>query len=132
MVLADYYMQHSVYEKWMTLTGMLLYIGAFAMSLGPIMWLVIAEIFPLSVRGVGSSFVIACSWIFNGLVVFSFSFLFRVLGFSGTFLLYGSIAIIGVLFVYFHVPETKGVSLETIEKNIRARVKTRDIGQQIH
>lgn len=118
----------SMMLKWMTLGSMVLYIACFAMSLGPIMWLIISEIFPLQMRGAGSSFAIAASWGFNMIVALTFLTLVDVLGASGTFLLYGVVSVLGWLFIYILVPETKGVSLELIEKNLRAGKKSYELG----
>jgi SP family galactose:H+ symporter-like MFS transporter len=114
--------------KWLSLASMVIYIASFAMSLGPIMWLIIAEVFPLEVRGVGSSLAIAVSWAFNALVAFTFLTLINHLGTGGTFLLYAALSALGIIFVYKVVPETKGVSLEHLEANLRAGVPSRKLG----
>ena len=117
--------------KWITMGSMLLYIACFAMSLGPIMWLIIAEIFPLEVRGLGSSLAISASWAFNALVALTFLTLIQSLGKSATFLIYGALSVLGIVFIYLLVPETKGVSLEHIEANLRAGICSRNLGQRI-
>lgn len=113
---------------WVAVGSMVLYIASFAMSLGPIMWLIISEIFPLNIRGVGASLAISASWGFNMLVALTFLTLIQLMGPSYTFWLYAFLCILGGLFVYFIVPETKGCSLEHIEQNLRLGRPSRELG----
>ncbi len=115
--------------KWIALGSMVLYIACFAISLGPIMWLIITEVFPLKIRGLGSSIAIASSWGFNMVVALTFLSLIKAISPGGTFLVYACISVFGLLFVYFVIPETKGVSLEQIEENLRAGKGARELGQ---
>jgi len=117
--------------KWIAVGSMVLYIACFAMSLGPIMWLVISEIYPLEIRGMGVSAAVSISWGFNMLVALTFLTLIDMLGASGTFWIYASLCILGWLFVYFSVPETKGCSLEQIENNLRLGKRGRDLGTPV-
>lgn len=118
--------------KWFVLGSMIFYIACFAISLGPIMWLMISEIFPLSIRGLGSSIATSFQWGLNMIVAFSFLSLVEALTPGGTFLLFAAISVLGILFVYYKVPETKGVSLEEIETNLMNGKKSRDLGQNIN
>lgn len=115
--------------RWFALASMLIYIAGFAISLGPIMWLIIAEIFPLEIRGFASSLMVSASWLFNAIVAVSFLTLIEKIGLTGTFLLYGLVCFFGILFIFFKVPETKGTSLEQIENNLRAGVRSVDLGK---
>jgi sugar porter (SP) family MFS transporter len=115
--------------KWIAVCSMVLYIACFAMSLGPIMWLVISEIYPLEIRGMGVSAAVSISWGFNMLVALTFLTLIDLLGASGTFWIYAGLCIFGWLFVYLSVPETKGCTLEQIEHNLRLGKRSRDLGQ---
>ena len=109
------------------LLGMLFFIVGFAISLGPIMWLMFAEIFPLSIRARAASLAAAVSWLFNGIVSGSFKALVAYLGVSNTFVLYGFIGLLGLVFVFYCVPETKGVDLELIESNLRKGLSGRNL-----
>lgn len=111
-----------------TVASMILYIAGFAISLGPIMWLMIAELFPLKVRGLGSSIATASNWAANWLVTASFLSLVQCLGTSHTFLLYFIVTILSLFFIKAYVPETKGVSLEAIEQNLYAGNASRYLG----
>tara|TARA_R110000868_G_scaffold8205_3_gene42413 strand:+ start:1187 stop:2563 length:1377 start_codon:yes stop_codon:yes gene_type:complete len=116
-------------NHFLTTIGMLLYIACFAFSLGPIMWLMIAEVFPLSIRGLGTSLASAVNWGSNMLVTLTFLSLTQLLGTSGTFGLYLILSLISLVFVIFMIPETKGVSLEQIESHLYAGRSSRRIGQ---
>lgn len=104
------------------------YIICFAMSLGPLMWVMIPEVLPLSVRGVGSGLGVALSWAFNALVAFMFPILLGLLHPAGTFLIFSLLSFACFVYVWFLIPETKGVSLEKIESRLRAGYKSRDLG----
>lgn len=120
---------HGIHSmQWIAVGCMVLFIACFAMSLGPIMWLVISEIFPLEIRGLGVSLAVSASWLFNWMVSASFLTLVGHFGGSGTFWIYAAFCILGWLFVYFGVPETKGCSLEQIELNLRAGKPSRELG----
>jgi sugar porter (SP) family MFS transporter len=116
--------------KWIAISSMLVYIACFAFSLGPIMWLMIAEIYPLKVRGLGCSLATAANWGSNMLVAYTFLSLIEIVGASGTFLLYAVISMAGIAFIYFLVPETKSVTLEQIEKNLQAGLSFRKLGSK--
>jgi sugar porter (SP) family MFS transporter len=101
---------------WVAVICLMLYVGSFAISLGPIFWLMIAEIYPLRIRGRAMSVVTMINWATNLIVAITFLTIIELLGASGTFWLYGVVAVLSLLFVYYRVPETKGKSLEEIER----------------
>ena len=88
------------------------------MSLAPITWVVLSEIFPNRVRGVAMSIATLSLWIASFVLTFSFPILNDALGSYGTFWLYSAICMIGFLFIKSKLPETKGKSLEEIEKEL--------------
>ncbi len=98
--------------------GLVLYVGAFAIGLGPIFWLLISEIYPLRVRGVAMSVATLTNWGFNLLVTVTFLTLEHSLGLSWTFWAYGLLSVGAWLFARRFVPETKGRSLEEIEREL--------------
>ena len=99
------------------------YILGFAVSWGPIAWVLIGEIFPLSVRGIGSSFGSAANWLGNFIVSQFFLVLLDAFGnnVGGPFAIFGVFSALSIPFVLRLVPETKGKSLEEIEKEMTKR-----------
>ena len=96
-----------------------LYIASFAISLGPVFWLMISEIYPLRIRGTAMSVASISNWGSNWLVALTFPVLLATFGGAGSFWLFAGLGIVAWFFVYFRVPETKGRSLEEIEASFR-------------
>ncbi len=130
--------------KWITISLVWVYIAFFAISLGPLGWLIISEIFPLSVRGIGSSIGALSNWLFNGIVAFTFFKIVKALTLpdtsiilkgedlgnpAGAFFLYALIGILGLIWGYFYIPETKKVTLEKIEEHWRQGKSPRELKQ---
>jgi sugar porter (SP) family MFS transporter len=97
------------------------YVGSFAISLGPIVWLLIAEIFPLRVRGQAASIATMANWAANLVVAVSYLSIISWIGRTGTFVLYGVITALSLVYVVAKVPETKGMTLAKIEESIDGR-----------
>uniref|UniRef100_A0A7N0VAC2 Major facilitator superfamily (MFS) profile domain-containing protein n=1 Tax=Kalanchoe fedtschenkoi TaxID=63787 RepID=A0A7N0VAC2_KALFE len=98
--------------------ALLLYVGCYQVSFGPIGWLMISEIFPLRLRGRGLGIAVLINFAANALVTFAFSPLKALLGAGILFYIFGAIAVLSLVFIFFVVPETKGLSLEEIEAKI--------------
>ena len=107
-----------------------LYVGAFAIGLGPVFWLLISEIYPLKVRGVAMSLATTANWSANLLVALTFLTLIQLAGRAPTFWIYAAVGIGAWLFVWFLVPETKGKSLEQIEAHWLAGKHPRAMGRE--
>ena len=131
--------------KWLSIVLVFIYIAFFAISIGPLGWLIITEVFPLKVRGLGSSIGSLTVWVFNSVVAFTFFKIVRAFTVPGTelsvqgqsvgnpagaFLFYALIALAGIVWGYFYVPETKGVPLEKIEQHWREGGKPRTLGKK--
>ena len=114
--------------KWIGVLSLAVYIASFAIGLGPVFWLLISEIFPLNVRGQGASVATMVNWLSNFIVSLTFLSLLNSLGSVWTFLLYAVLCGVGVWFCLRFVPETKGVPLEAIERDLRARRPLRKLG----
>lgn len=112
--------------KWVTVGSLITYIICFAMSLGPIGWILVSEVFPLKIRGVAMSICTVTNFAFNFFVVSSFPILLHRIGGAWTFWGFSIVSFICIIFVYYCVPETKGISLEKIESNWLKGVKPRD------
>lgn len=93
-------------------------IGCYSMSLAPVTWVLIAEIFPNRIRGTAISIAVSALWIACFVLTLSFPILEGTIGTRNTFWIYAAICAIGFVFVRLYVPETKGKSLEQIEKEL--------------
>ncbi|MCA1745272.1 MAG: sugar porter family MFS transporter [Bacteroidales bacterium] len=103
---------------WGVLLIVVLAIAVYAMSLAPVTWVVLSEIFPNRIRGLAMSVATLALWTSSALLVLTFPFLNDAFGASGTFWIYGVICLTGFIFIYRILPETKGKSLEEIEKEL--------------
>lgn len=116
------------HAKYFVVWSIMIYILGFAISLGPITWLMIVEIFPLHIRGLGSSICTACNWASNWLVSLTFLSIAQAISLPYTFFIYLFFIAVGTWITFLYVPETKCVSLEVIENNLYSGKKARDIG----
>jgi SP family xylose:H+ symportor-like MFS transporter len=96
----------------------LLAIGTYAISLAPVTWVLIAEIFPNKIRSEASTVAIVSLWGAYFILVFTFPVLAKALGTFGPFYLYAAICLAGFVFVKTRVRETKGQTLEELEENL--------------
>jgi MFS transporter, SP family, galactose:H+ symporter len=135
--------------KWFLVISMLVYIAFFAISLGPLGWLLISEVFPTKVRGLGASIGSLSNWGFNTLVVWTFYKMASAIGnakdvvvpagkdlsevcpscVGGVFWIFAAVALIGIVWGFFYIPETKGVTLEQIEEHWRNGGKPRKLNK---
>jgi|AntAceMinimDraft_7_1070363.scaffolds.fasta_scaffold00286_8 sugar porter (SP) family MFS transporter len=144
--------------KWLAIVFVWIYIAFFAISLGPLGWLIMSEVFPMRVRGIGSSIGSLSNWLFNGVVAFTFFKIIKLFTASGSgiitneqmynettnafvtkavdngnpagaFWFYAFIGILGLVWGYYFLPETKGVPLEKIEEHWRQGKKPRNLKQ---
>ena len=112
---------------WIAVGSLMIYVGSFAIGLGPVFWLVLSEIYPLHIRGRAMSIGTAVNWSVNLIVALTFLTLTQVLGNAATFWLYGIVSVGAWLFAFFLVPETKGKTLEEIEAHWRAGKRPREL-----
>ena len=96
--------------------SIMLYSVSFMFSWGPICWVLIAEVFPNTIRGAAVAIAVAFQWIFNWIVSTSFVPLVNSLGYWFTYGMYGVICILAAVFVWRMVPETKGKTLEDMSR----------------
>jgi sugar porter (SP) family MFS transporter len=99
--------------------GLVVYTGSFAIGLGPVFWLLIAEIYPLRVRGAAMSVASMANWGANFVVTISFLTLLSAIGGTGVFLLFGFLTLVAIAYFWKKVPETNGRSLQEIERDMR-------------
>lgn len=93
-------------------------IAIYAMSLAPIVWVILSEIFPNRVRGAAMALATFALWIACFILTYTFPLLNKSLGAAGTFWVYAGICLVGFMFLLMKLPETKGKSLEEIEKEL--------------
>lgn len=98
--------------------AILAFVASFAISIGPVMWVLFSELFPNRIRGIAISFVGLINSAISFLVQWIFPWELDVLGSSLTFLIYGVFAALGLIFIVKVIPETKGKSLEELEAQL--------------
>lgn len=103
---------------WSMLLLVILSIACYAMSLAPVIWVVLSEIFPNKIRGAAMAVATFFLWVACFLLTYTFPLLNEWIGGAGTFWIYGGICLAGFLFIRVQLPETKGKSLEEIEKEL--------------
>lgn len=108
-----------------------LFVLAFGISLGPLPYVLMSELFPLGLRGPGMGIASAAAWGTNVGVSLTFPLLVEAFGIALTFGLYGAISVAALLFVVALVPETRGRPLELIEANLSAGRAVRDLGMPL-
>lgn len=128
--------------KWLSILLVFIYVAFYAISIGPLGWLIISEVFPQKVRGLGSSLGSLSVWVFNTVVTFTFFKIVSAFTIEGTeiyldgenlgnpagaFWFYAVVALAAIVWGYFYVPETKGVTLEKIEDFWRKGGAPRDL-----
>ena len=105
---------------WPVLLLVLAAIAIYALTLAPVTWVLLAEIFPNRVRGLAMSLATLALWVACFLLTYTFPLLNAGLGAAGSFTLYGIICALGYLYILRNVPETKGVTLEALEEQLAA------------
>jgi predicted MFS family arabinose efflux permease len=93
-------------------------LGCYGLSLAPIVWVLISEVFPNRIRGAAISVAVSSLWIACFILTFAFALLKHSIGMASTFWLYAAICFAGFVFVWLKVPETKGKTLEQIEREL--------------
>jgi sugar porter (SP) family MFS transporter len=93
-------------------------IGCYAMSLAPVTWVIISEIFPNRIRGTAISVAVSALWIACFILTYTFPVLEKSIGTGNTFWLYAAVCLLGLVFVALKLPETKNKSLEEIEREL--------------
>lgn len=104
--------------SWLVLVSVLTYVASFAASWGPAVWVILSEIFPIKLRGLAMSVATFVLWAANFVVSASFPWLLKNLDGGLTFLVYAGICLASLVFTYRYLPETRGKSLEELEKEL--------------
>ncbi|CAL0324871.1 unnamed protein product [Lupinus luteus] len=106
---------------WLALVGLGLYIIFFSPGMGTVPWVVNSEIYPLRYRGVCGGIASTTVWVSNLIVTQTFLTLTEAIGTAWTFMLFGCVAVVAIIFVLICVPETKGVPMEEVEEMLNQR-----------
>jgi sugar porter (SP) family MFS transporter len=120
-------LQH--HASWLALAALIVYIGGFAVGLGPVFWLMISEIFPLRVRSAAMSVSTVANWAANFVVSLTFLTLIAAVSRPGAFWIYAGLGVAAFLFFAARVPETKGRELEEIEADLGAAPESDTVGR---
>jgi len=108
---------------WLPLISLIIYVIGFSLGFGPIPWLMMGEILPAKIRGVAASIVTSFNWLCTFIVTKTFQDIINLMGAHGAFWLFGTIVAVGLIFVITSVPETRGKSLEEIERRFRSSTR---------
>jgi len=122
---------HSAVGQYLAVLILLLFITGFAMSAGPLIWVLCSEIQPLAGRDFGVTCSTMANWIANMIIGATFLTLIDTIGSPNTFWLYGLLNVVCIVLTLLFVPETKNISLEDIERNLMNGAPLRLIGQPV-
>ncbi|BBY74070.1 major myo-inositol transporter IolT [Mycolicibacterium parafortuitum] len=120
LLAAAFLLPENTTRSYVILACMVLFVGFVQMFIGTCVWLLLSEIFPLSVRGFAMGIAVFVLWCTNAVISFLFPLLNNALGSTGTFALFVVVNIASFVFVHRVVPETKGASLEQLEERLEA------------
>lgn len=110
----------AVINSMLILLGILSFIAAFHFSVGPILWVLLSEIFPISLRGIAIPFFALISSVVSALTQFFFPWQLANMGASSIFLFYGGLVFVGFVILYKFLPETKNLTIEEIQAKLKA------------
>jgi MFS transporter, SP family, galactose:H+ symporter len=117
--------------KAVLLVSVILYIFGFAVSWGPVVWIVCSEIFPLEGREIGMTITTMVNWTFAGLVMANALSFMQAHGNASIFYVFAGFCALAIAFVARFVPETKGITLEEMEFNLKNGVRLRELGNHV-
>jgi MFS family permease len=110
-----------VLQSWLSLACLVTFIMAFAVGMGPVFWILIAEIFPPAVRASGASVATATNWLAYFAVGLGFLPVSRAIGETAMFWLFAGVCLFVLVFAKRYVPETKGRTFEEVDAEVRDR-----------
>ncbi|KAM4691939.1 solute carrier family 2, facilitated glucose transporter member 10 [Rhinophrynus dorsalis] len=107
--------------NWISLLSLMAFVSAFSIGFGPMTWLVLSEIYPEEIRGRAFAFCNSFNWAANLLISLTFLDVIDSIGLPWTFLFYGLMGLAAIIFIYLFIPETKGQTLEEIDKQFSSK-----------
>jgi SP family galactose:H+ symporter-like MFS transporter len=120
--------QIGIIPKVVLLASAIIYIFGFAVSWGPVAWIVCSEVFPLEGREVGMTITTVVNWTFAGLVMGNALTFMQAYGNASIFFVFAGCCLLAMVFLKLFVPETKGITLEHLESNLKSGKPLREIG----
>ena len=106
-------------KPYFILLFVILFVFCMQATIGPLVWLLLAEIFPLKIRSFAMGVCVFCLWMANALVAFGFPPMVDAVGIASSFFVFAALGVLALIFIYTMVPETRGVSLEEFEEEMR-------------
>ncbi|XP_059501282.1 solute carrier family 2, facilitated glucose transporter member 12 isoform X3 [Stegostoma tigrinum] len=104
--------------KWLCLCFLLVYVAAYSTSFGPVIWVLLSEIFPIGIKGRAVALIGCMNWALSLLIALTFLSATELIGLMWVLLIYAILSFVGLLFIIFVVPETKGQTLEEISQQL--------------
>ncbi|XP_032876819.1 solute carrier family 2, facilitated glucose transporter member 12 isoform X1 [Amblyraja radiata] len=104
--------------KWLSLACLLTYIAAYSISFGPVVWVLLSELFPLGIKGRAVAFIGSLNWCLNLVIALTFLSMTDYVGLTWMFLIYAMLSFGGLIFIILFIPETKGRTLENISEQL--------------
>jgi len=106
-------------KPYFILLFVILFVFCMQATIGPLVWLLLAEIFPLKIRSFAMGVCVFCLWSANAVVAFGFPPMVAAVGIASSFFVFAALGVLAWIFIYTMVPETRGVSLEEFEEEMR-------------
>jgi major inositol transporter-like SP family MFS transporter len=107
------------FKPYFILLFVILFVFSMQGTLGPLVWLMLAEIFPLKIRSFAMGVCVFCLWLANACVAFGFPVMVDAVGIASSFFVFAALGVLALIFISTMVPETRGVSLEEFEEEMR-------------
>lgn len=101
---------------WMPILGLSLFVFMFSLGIGSVAWIMMGELFSPDIRGIAAAFGSTINYLLGFIVVYTFNIMQESIGTHGSFWVFTGFCFLGVIWVFLFVPETKGLSLEEIQK----------------
>jgi MFS transporter, SP family, major inositol transporter len=120
IVISSFLLPDGLTKAFVVLTFMVLFVFCMQLTLNIPVWVIISEIFPLDIRGLGMGVSVLCLWVTNAIIAFAFPILVETIQIEGAFLVFVVLGLIAIAFLTKFLPETRGRSLEELEEAFSA------------
>lgn len=127
--LLSLYPADAILTKWLSALLLMLFVAAFALSMGPVPYVLMSELFPSHLRMTGIGLASATAWGINALITFAYPLMVNVFGLSIVFLIFAVICFTALVISVLFCPETNQLSLESIESKLKSGIALRKLGE---